>query len=291
MNLYNTNTIREILERHGFHFSKSLGQNFLTSAWVPQEIVSRSEIDKSVGVLEIGPGMGCLTRELSDAADRVVAVEIDRALLPVLDETLSGYDNITVINEDILKVNLSDLVSTHFNGLKRYVCANLPYYITTPILSHLLESHLFDSITVMMQKEVAHRLCSKPATSDYGAFTVFVQYYSDPEILFDVPKGCFVPQPKVDSAVVRLHVRREPPVTLHDEKLFFRVVRASFAQRRKQLINGLHSAFGNDFSKTALAEFMERVGISPSVRGETLSISQFADIANLLYDELKNQKK
>lgn len=287
MNLNNIGTIREILERHGFHFSKSLGQNFLTAAWVPQEIVAQSEIDEEVGVLEIGPGIGCLTRELSEYAKKVVAVEIDRALIPVLNETLAGQDNISVIFEDVLKLDLKALVEEHFTGLKKYVCANLPYYITTPILSHLLESKLFDSITVMMQKEVALRLCAKPGTSDYGAFTVFVNYYSEPEILFDVPKGCFVPQPKVDSAVVRLHVRKEPPVELLDEKLFFRVVRASFAQRRKQLINGLTSAFGNDFSKTELSGFMESVGIAPTVRGETLSISQFADMSNLLCKQLK----
>lgn len=287
MNLNNIGTIREILERHGFRFSKSLGQNFLTAAWVPQEIVAQSEINEEVGVLEIGPGIGCLTRELSEYAKKVVAVEIDRALIPVLDETLGDCDNISVIFEDVLKLDLNELVGEHFAGLKKYVCANLPYYITTPILSHLLESKLFDSITVMMQKEVALRLCAKPGTSDYGAFTVFVNYYSEPEILFDVPKGCFVPQPKVDSAVVRLHVRKEPPVELLDEKLFFRVVRASFAQRRKQLINGLSSAFGNDFSKAELSGFMESVGIAPTVRGETLSISQFADMANLLCKQLK----
>lgn len=288
MNLNNIGTIREILERHGFHFSKSLGQNFLTAAWVPQEIVAQSGIDETVGALEIGPGIGCLTRELSFAAKKVVAVEIDRALVPVLDETLADCENTTVIFEDILKIDLKSLVDEHFSGLKKSVCANLPYYITTPILSHLLESHLFDSITVMMQKEVAHRLCAAPGSADYGAFTVFVNYYSEPEILFDVPRGCFIPQPKVDSAVVYLKVRKTPPVELFDEKLFFRVVRASFAQRRKQLINGLFSAFGNDFTKVELSEIMEHAGISPSVRGETLSISQFADMANLLHKELKS---
>ncbi len=289
MDLNNIKTIREILERHGFHFSKALGQNFLTAAWVPREIVAQSEIDESVGVLEIGPGIGCLTRELSYKAKKVIAVEIDKALMPVLEETLEGCDNISVINEDILKVDIEEVLK-EFDGLKKYVCANLPYYITTPILSHLLESRNFESITVMMQKEVAHRLCARPATSDYGAFTVFVQYYSEPEILFDVPKGCFVPQPKIDSAVVRLHVRKEPPVQLCDEKLFFRVVRASFAQRRKQLINGMTSAFGSDFTKTELSEILEEAGIKPSVRGETLSISQFADIANLLYKKLQKQE-
>ncbi len=289
MNLNNIGTIREILERHGFYFSKSLGQNFLTAAWVPQEIVAQSGIDEGVGALEIGPGIGCLTRELSFSAKKVVAVEIDRALVPVLDETLGDLNNTTVIFEDILKIDLKSLVDEHFSGLKKSVCANLPYYITTPILSHLLESHLFDSITVMMQKEVAHRLCAAPGSADYGAFTVFVNYYSEPEILFDVPRGCFIPQPKVDSAVVYLKVRKTPPVELYDEKLFFRVVRASFAQRRKQLINGLFSAFGNDFTKAELSEIMERAGISPSVRGETLSISQFANMANLLHKELKSE--
>ena len=287
MDLYNIKNIREILERHGFHFSKSLGQNFLTARWVPEEIVAGSGIDDTTGVLEIGPGMGSLTRELGKSAKHVVAVEIDRALKPVLNETLDGFSNIDVIFEDILKLDLNSLVSEHFAGLKKSVCANLPYYITTPILSFLLESRLFDTITVMMQKEVAHRLCAAPASSDYGAFTVFVQYYSEPEILFNVPKGLFIPQPKVDSAVVLLKVRSEPPVKLHDEKLFFRVVRAAFAQRRKQLINGLSSAFGSSFSKQELSALLESCSISPSVRGETLSISQFADIANVLYDALK----
>lgn len=283
MNLYNIGNIREILDRHGFHFSKSLGQNFLTTEWVPQEIAARSEIDETAGVLEIGPGMGCLTRELSATAKRVVAVEIDGGLLPVLAETLADCDNVKVLHQDILKSDLNALVNEHFCGLRKLVCANLPYYITTPILSCLLESQLFDAITVMMQKEVAHRLCAQPATSDYGAFTVFVQYYSKPEILFDVPKGCFVPQPKVDSAVVRLHVRKEPPVNLLDEKLFFRVVRASFAQRRKQLLNGMHAAFGSEFSKQEVSKLLQDAGIDPRVRGETLSILQFADIANVLY--------
>ena len=285
MDLNNIKTIREILERHGFHFSKALGQNFLTAAWVPREIVAQSEIDESVGVLEIGPGMGCLTRELAKKASKVVAVEIDKALMPVLNETVGDLSNLEIINNDILKIDLEEL-SKKFDGLKKYVCANLPYYITTPILSHLLESRLFESVSVMMQKEVAHRLCAKPGTADYGAFTVFVQYYSEPEILFDVPKGCFVPQPKIDSAVVRLHVREVPPVEVADEKLFFRVVRASFAQRRKQLVNGLTSAFGSDFTKAELSAILEEVGLSASVRGETLSISQFADIANLLYKRL-----
>jgi len=289
MDLNNIKTIREILERHGFHFSKALGQNFLTAAWVPREIVAQSQIDETVGVLEIGPGIGCLTRELAGKASKVIAVEIDRALMPVLDETLQGCDNIRIINEDILKVDIEEVLK-EFGGLKKYVCANLPYYITTPILSYLLESRFFESITVMMQKEVAHRLCACPATPDYGAFTVFVQYYSEPKILFDVPKGCFVPQPKIDSAVVRLHVREKPPVEVEDEKLFFRVVRASFAQRRKQLVNGLTSAFGSDFTKAELGQILEEVGLSASVRGETLSISQFADIANLLYKKLQKKE-
>ncbi len=288
MDLYKIGNIRDILERHGFHFSKALGQNFLTAAWVPQEITARSEIDESAGVLEIGPGMGCLTRELSRAAKRVVAVEVDAALLPVLDETLAGCENVTVVHQDILKADLPALVEEYFGGLRRLVCANLPYYITTPILTRLLESRLFDAITVMMQKEVALRLCAAPGTADYGAFTVFVQYYSEPEILFEVPRGCFVPQPKVSSAVVRLHVRKAPPVDVCDEALFFRVVRASFAQRRKQLLNGLSAAFFAEWSKERLAELLTQAGVDPRVRGETLSLARFADIANVLYSARKS---
>lgn len=286
MDLYNIRNIQEILSRHGFHFSKSLGQNFLTSAWVPQQIVERSEVDETCGVLEIGPGMGTLTRQLAKCAKSVVAVEVDRALLPVLAETLSDFDNIEIMHQDILKADLNVLVEEHFKGLKKLVCANLPYYITTPILSVLLESKLFDAITVMMQKEVAHRLCAKSGTSDYGAFTVFVNFYAQPEILFDVPKGCFVPQPKVDSAVVRLHVRKEPPVKLLDEALFFRVVRASFAQRRKQLLNGLYAKFGSRLTKDQLHNILRNAGCAEKIRGETLDIQGFANISNILYSEL-----
>ena len=285
MELTNLSVIRDLCERYGFEFSKTLGQNFLTNAAIPVKIAEGADIENKF-VLEVGPGFGCLTKELCKRAKKVVAVELDKSLLPVLDETLGEFFNLDIINDDILNVDISALCEK-YGEESVDVCANLPYYITTPILSFLLESRLFDTITVMMQKEVAHRLCAAPASSDYGAFTVFVQYYSEPEILFDVPKGLFIPQPKVDSAVVLLKVRSAPPFKLHDEKLFFRVVRAAFAQRRKQLINGLSSAFGSNFSKQELSDLLQSCSIAPSVRGETLSISQFADIANVLYDALK----
>lgn len=282
MDLYNIKTIKEILGRHGFHFSKSLGQNFLTASWVTQEIVSGSNVDDTCGVLEVGPGMGSLTRELAKAAKRVVAVEVDRALLPVLDETLGGFENVKVIHGDILKEDVVALAAREFEGLHPLVCANLPYYITSPILTRLIDSRAFEAVTVMLQKEVAERLCASPGSGDYGAFTVYIQYHTQPEILFDVPSDCFIPQPKVDSAVVRLKLREAPPVEVEDEKFFFRVVHAAFAQRRKTLSNCLHSAFGDRLPKAELAASIEQAGISPTARGETLSIPDFARLAEAI---------
>lgn len=280
MDFFHPQEIRAVLERHGFHFSKALGQNFLTQAWVPERMMTDSGVDRDCMVLEIGPGMGTLTQAIARYAEKVVAVELDHALIPVLDETLAEFDNVTVLEGDILKKDLNELCEQYFAGAKRkLVCANLPYYITTPILSYLLESRLFDGVCVMMQKEVALRLCAKCGTADYGAFTVFTQYYAEPEILFSVPSSCFVPQPKVDSAIVFLKTRSEPPVPVTDEKLFFKVVRASFAQRRKKLVNGLASVFGD---KERLVGILQELGFSENVRGETLGIPDFAKIANKL---------
>lgn len=290
MDLYNIKSIKEILARHGFHFSKSLGQNFLTAPWVTAQIAQDSQVDESCGVLEVGPGMGSLTTELAKAAGKVVAVEIDRALLPVLDETLSGYDNVTVIHGDILKEDVCALVKREFNGLRPLVCANLPYYITSPILTRLIDSRAFEAITVMLQKEVAERLCAKPGNSDYGAFTVYIEFYTQPEILFYVPADCFVPQPKVDSAVVRLKLRQEPPVKVEDEQFFFRVVHAAFAQRRKTLLNCLNSAFGNSLEKAEIIRIIEESGLDATVRGERLSIEDFAKLSENLKAKLDGKK-
>lgn len=284
MDLFSIKNITDILSRHGFRFSKSLGQNFLTDRSVCTRIVEFSDVTSDDSVLEIGPGIGSLTSEIASSAKKVVTVEIDRALLPVLKETLSEYDNITVINSDIMKCNLDELIETEFNGTKPKVCANLPYYITTPILSFLIESKKFSSITTMIQKEVAERICALPGTSEYGAFSVYAQYYTEPELLFTVSANCFIPQPKVQSAVVIFRMREKPAVTPKSESLFFRVVKASFAQRRKQLANSLHSAFKAEFSKEAILSTITSAGHKPTVRGEELSIEDFCKLSDMFYD-------
>ncbi len=286
MDLCNINDIKELLSRHGFHFSKAKGQNFLTQAWVPQQIAMEAGVDRDCGVLEIGPGMGPLTQQLCLRAGKVVAVELDRNLKPVLAETMAPYDNLEIIFADILKQDIAALVQEKFAGLRPMACANLPYYITSDILAALLEAKCFSSVTVMVQKEVAQRICAKPGTAAYGAFTVFCQYYTDPEILFDVPASCFIPQPKVTSAVLHLPVRTEPVCDVRDEKLFFRVVRASFAQRRKTLVNGLSAVFGN-LSKAQLTQIIEDCGFAATVRGETLSIPEFARLADAIGEACK----
>lgn len=279
INVCDITQIKPLLARHGFHFSKAKGQNFLTQQWVPQRIVAESGIDEGCGALEIGPGIGPLTQQLCLRAKKVVAVELDTALRPVLAETMADFDNLELIFADVMKLNLAALVQEAFSGLRPVACANLPYYITSPILALLLKSRLFSSVTVMIQKEVAQRICAAPASPDYSAFTVFCNYYAQPQRLFDVPPSCFLPQPKVTSSVLRLDVRTAPPCALVSEDMFFRVVRASFAQRRKTLVNGLSAAFSS-FSKAQLAELLTSVGISPTVRGETLEIAAFAAIAN-----------
>lgn len=279
MDLCNGNDIKALLARHGFRFSKSMGQNFLIEGWVPRDIAEASGADSGCGVLEIGPGIGPLTVQLARRAGQVAAVELDRALLPILSETLAPCRNVTVIPGDIMKLDLAALVNERFSGLTPIACANLPYNITTPVLTRLIESGLFASITVMIQREVALRICAAPGTADYGAFSVFCQYHTQPELLFDVGPECFLPAPKVTSAVLRLVPRREPPQTLVDEALFFRVVRASFAQRRKTLLNGLSSTFGAQAGKQALRQAIEAAGLPPDVRGERLGIAEFAAVA------------
>jgi len=283
MELTNIHVIKDLLERHGFHFSKAKGQNFLTQAWVPQRIAEEAGVDETCGVLEIGPGMGPLTQQLCLRAGKVLAVEVDQKLKPVLAETMAPHDNLEILFGDVLKQNIPDLVRETFGGLRPKACANLPYYITSDILAALLEARCFETVTVMVQKEVAQRICAKPGSEAYGAFTVFCQYHAEPEILFDVPAGCFIPQPKVTSAVLHLKVRTEPVCPVKDEKLFFRVVRASFAQRRKTLVNGLAAAFGN-LSKQQLTEILMECGFAPNVRGETLSIPEFARLADSIGD-------
>ena len=281
----NPAVIRELLAKYGFHFSKSKGQNFLTQRWVPERIVRASGIDKTCGVIEIGPGFGPLTQELCQKAGKVVAIEVDQTLQPVLRETVGEFSNLEILFADALKTDLPAMVAEEFSGLRPVACANLPYYITSPVLTKLLESRCFSLITVMVQKEVAQRICAAPGSGDYSAFTVLCNYHAQPELLFDVPASCFLPQPKVTSAVVCLKVRTEPPAELLDERTFFRTVRAAFAQRRKTLLNALSSGF-SELGKSELAETLHTCGISPMVRGETLDIPSFAILSNALYRRL-----
>lgn len=281
MNLTNIQEVKDLLARHGFRFSKSLGQNFLIADWVPRQIAEAAGLDGTCGVLEIGPGVGCLTRELAARAGKVAAVELDRSLLPVLAETLADCPNAEVVPGDVMKLDLAALVSDRLGGFAPHVCANLPYNITTPVLTRLLESGLFRSVTVMVQKEVARRVCAAPGAADYGAFTLLCQYYADCQLLFDVPAGCFLPAPRVTSAVVRMEVRETPPVVVPPDALF-QVVRAAFAQRRKTLLNALSSAYGKEFSKEELRAVLSGCGLPEAVRGEALSLEQFADLAEKL---------
>ena len=282
MDLCNANDIHELLSRHGFHFSKSLGQNFLTAAWVPERIAEESGTDENCGVLEIGPGIGCLTRELSARAGRVASIELDEKLIPILADTLSDCRNVNVIYGDAMKLDLAEIVSREFAGLTPTVCANLPYNITTPIISRLIESGLFSTFTVMIQREVARRICAAPGTADYGAFGIYVNYYCTAEILFDVPPACFTPAPKVTSSVIKLTAREKPAVETADEKLFFRVVKGAFLQRRKTLVNALSSALAPQVTKDAVAAAIEKCGLAPAVRGETLSLAEFAALADAI---------
>ena len=282
----NTQVMKPLLEKHGFHFSKAKGQNFLTARWVPEQIAEDSGVDRNTGVLEIGPGIGPLTQQLALRAGKVCAVELDQRLAPILAETVGEFDNLEILWGDILKQDIPALVKEKFGTLRPAACANLPYYITSPILSALLEAGCFDTVTVMVQKEVAQRIAAKPGTADYSAFTVFCQFYSEPELLFDVPAHCFMPQPKVTSAVVTLRVRKELPWDILDKKLFFRVVKASFAMRRKTLQNGLASGFP-ELGKTGAKAVLEACDLPENVRGETLGIPEFAKIANEIFRRRK----
>ena len=279
VNVCDIQVMKPLLAEHGFHFSKAKGQNFLIAPWVPQSIAEEAGVDETAGVLEIGPGIGPLTQQLCLRAKKVCAVELDERLEPILDITVGEFDNLEIIWNDILKLDIPALVAGEFPGLRPMACANLPYYITSPILSALLEADCFDSVTVMVQKEVAQRIAAEPGSADYSAFTVFCQYYAEPNLLFDVPAHCFMPQPKVTSAVIQLKVRKERNWGALDENIFFRTVKASFAMRRKKLSNGLASGFP-ELGKTGAAEVIEAAGFDVNVRGETLSIPEFAKIAN-----------
>lgn len=280
------NTI-EILKKYNFTFQKKFGQNFLIDTHVLDKIIAAAEITKDDFVLEIGPGIGTMTQYLAQAAGKVAAVEIDKALIPILGDTLSAYDNVMIINEDVLKVDIQKLVEEENGGRPVKVVANLPYYITTPIIMGLFEKHVpIESITVMVQKEVADRMQVGPGTKDYGALSLAVQYYASPYIVANVPPNCFMPRPKVGSAVIRLTTYDNPLVEVDDEKLMFRIIRASFNQRRKTLANGLKNAADLDIPKELIAESIESLGHGPSVRGEALTLEEFAALSNYISREL-----
>ena len=271
----------EVIQKYQFAFQKRFGQNFLIDAHVLEKIVSAAGITKDDCVLEIGPGIGTMTQYLAESAGQVIAVEIDTNLLPILTDTLKDYSNIKVINQDILKVDINELVKEYNNGRPIKVVANLPYYITTPIIMGLFESNVpIDNITVMVQKEVADRMQVGPGSKDYGALSLAVQYYASPYIVANVPPNCFIPRPNVGSAVIRLTRYQEPPVQVKDPKLMFKLIRASFNQRRKTLQNGLNNSPEISFSKEEITKAIESLGVSPSVRGEALSLEQFAQLAN-----------
>jgi len=256
-----------------------MGQNFLIDSNIPEKIVRLAEIGASDGVLEVGPGIGALTGWLAQAAGRVVAVELDRRLIPILDEAFAGCVNVEIVQGDILKLDIAKLVTEKMPGLNHHVCANLPYNITTPALTAFIEAGVFSTITVMVQREVARRICAQPGTSEYGAFTVYANYHTQPKILFDVPPECFMPRPKVVSTVLTMKTRAERMLEPEDEAMFFRVVRAAFRQRRKMLVNALHAEFGSVLTKDEIAGFVEKCGFDEKVRGETLGIEEFALLA------------
>lgn len=282
MNLTDIHDIKTLLTRHGFRFSKSMGQNFLIADWVPRDIADAAGLDKHCAVLEIGPGIGPLTQQLAQRADKVAAVELDASLLPILDETLADCPNVEIIPGDVMKLDLAELTVRRFSDPIIKVCANLPYNITTPVITKLLEADCFQSITVMIQREVAKRICAAPGDSNCGAFSLYCQYHAQCELLFEVPPDCFFPAPKVTSAVVQLTPRAAPPVA-GDPDAIFAVVRAAFAQRRKTLLNTLSAAYGSRFSKDQLRQILTDCGLPETIRGERLNLEQFAALAKALH--------
>ena len=280
INLCDADYLNRLLKKHGFTFSKSLGQNFIIDSSVCPKMAQLCGCENS-GVIEIGPGVGVLTRELSGVAKKVVAIELDRRLLPIYSETLCGCDNVEVVFGDVMKLDLAALIKEHFGGMNVVVCANLPYYITSPIIMGLLEQRLpLESITVMVQKEAADRLCAEMGTRECGAVTAAVSYYAAAEILFDVPRECFMPSPKVDSSVIRLNLHKEPPVSVNDEKYMFKIIRSAFNQRRKTLCNSLNSAMG--LEKPIILSALETCGLKPTARPEELTLAQFAKLSDTL---------
>ena len=276
------NTIA-VLNKHNFTFQKKFGQNFLIDTHVLEKIIRSAEITKDDMVLEIGPGIGTMTQYLCESAREVIAVEIDRTLIPILEDTLSEYENVTVINEDVLKVDIRKIVMERNQGKPVKVVANLPYYITTPIIMGLFEAHVpLDSITVMVQKEVADRMQAKPSTKDYGALSLAVQYYAKPYIVANVPPNCFMPRPNVGSAVIQLKLHETPVIEVKDERLMFAIIRASFNQRRKTLVNGLNNAPSIHASKELILEAIRSIGEKDTVRGEALTLEQFAKLSNYI---------
>ena len=287
MRLTDISYVKRLMASHGITFQKKFGQNFLINPMVPERIAEECGAAPEDAILEIGPGIGTMTQYLCEMYDKVVAVEIDRALIPVLGETLADYDNVTVIEGDIMKTDLPALFAEHFAG--KNVCANLPYYITTPILMLLLESGIpLDNITVMIQKEVADRLAAAPGSAEYGAVTASVNYYAEVEKLFNVSAGNFLPAPKVDSAVVRMRLYQDKPVKVENEDMLFRVIKSAFGQRRKTLLNALSAGMG-EFTKTELSEAIAEAGFAESIRGERLSIAEFGHLADVLWTK-KSQK-
>lgn len=284
--LSNIGTIKDIMNRHGFSFSKSLGQNFLINPSVCPRIAENGNANEDFGIIEIGTGFGVLTAELAKRAKKVVAIEIDQKLMPVLDETLAEYDNVKIINEDVLKVDLNKLIADEFNGMEVAVCANLPYYITSPIIMGLLEQRLpIRSITVMVQKEAAERLCAELGTRKCGAVTAAVCYYSEPKVLFQVSRGSFMPAPNVDSTVIRLDIKQNTPDNVKNETLLFRLIRASFSQRRKTLANPVSSTLG--ISKQTVLQAIQAAGLKPACRAEELTLEQFIQLSNHLSEVIK----
>lgn len=278
----------EVIRKYEFAFQKKFGQNFLIDGHVLDKIIASAEITKEDFVLEIGPGIGTMTQYLAEAAGQVVAVEIDRALIPILEDTLSAFENVTIINEDVLKVDVGRLAQEKNGGRPIKVVANLPYYITTPIIMGLFESHVpIQSITVMVQKEVAQRMQSGPGSKDYGALSLAVQYYASPYIVANVPPNCFMPRPNVGSAVIRLTRYEKPPVEVKDEKLLFKIIRASFNQRRKTLVNGLNNSPEIHIPKELIAEAIAQLEVSPSIRGEALTLEQFAKLSDCISDRMQ----
>ena len=286
MDLCDRRDIQALLERHGFRFSKAMGQNFLIEGWVPRDIADASGADAATGVLEIGPGIGPLTAQLAQRAGKVVSVELDARLYPVLRETMAGADNFTLIEGDAMRLDLAQIAAEHFAGLRPILCANLPYNITTPVLTKCVESRCFDSLTVLIQKEVAERICARAGTAEYGAFTVLMQYYTDPQLLFTVPPECFLPAPKVTSAVIHCPVRKAPPVQVASEATLWRTVKAAFALRRKTLVNSLQT--GYSLPKEQLTAIVAACGLDPAVRGERLTLTDFARLTNALQEAGQN---